>query len=90
VRARYLPTSRPVVEGRKTGNEISSSPHSTCSIRPTRKCQTRLADVGTLEELAVKYPTATCLIAVSATRRAALMRQRAIKAKIGVPNFWID
>jgi hypothetical protein len=44
--------------------------------------------MGTLPEIATQYPCAQNIIAVSATRCAALLRQRAARAKIDLGDFW--
>lgn len=47
-----------------------------------------LCAVGTFKEIAEQYPNAHDVIAVSMTRCAALMRQRAAKARIDLTAFW--
>ena len=44
--------------------------------------------VGTLSEIAAEHPLATGIIAISITRCAALMRQRAARGKIDLSEFW--
>ncbi len=44
--------------------------------------------VGTLSEIAAQYPNASSIIAVSATQCAALLRQRAARARIDLGDFW--
>jgi hypothetical protein len=44
--------------------------------------------IGTLREIADQYADARNMIAVSLTRSAALMRQRAAKARINLDAFW--
>lgn len=44
--------------------------------------------IGTIKEIAEQYPNAHDVIAVSVTRCAALMRQRAAKARIDLTEFW--
>jgi hypothetical protein len=83
-------TSRQVVEGREPERDILLASLDRPDIRPTKTMPDPTADVGTLEELAARYPTATGLIAVSVTRCAAQMRERAEKAGIDILNFWID
>jgi len=57
-------------------------------VRPTKKHPDPTIAVGTLGEIAAGYPMATDIVAVSATRCAALMRQRAARAKIDLSEFW--
>jgi hypothetical protein len=44
--------------------------------------------VGTLKEIAEQHPDARDIIAISVTRCAALLRQRAAKARIDLGEFW--
>jgi hypothetical protein len=44
--------------------------------------------VGTLKEIVDQHPSARDIIAISLTRCAALMRQRAAKARINLDEFW--
>ena len=44
--------------------------------------------VGTLEEIAQQHPDAHDIVAISLTRCAALLRQRAAKAQIDLGDFW--
>lgn len=44
--------------------------------------------VGTLMEIAAQFPDAREIIAISVTRCAALLRQRAAKARIELGDFW--
>jgi len=44
--------------------------------------------VGTLREIAEQHPDARDIIAISLTRCAALLRQRAAKAQIDLGDFW--
>lgn len=44
--------------------------------------------VGTLAEIVEQYPNASHLLAISVTRCAALMRQRATKARIDISEIW--
>lgn len=82
--------SRVVAEGGQPDQDILFASLDLPNVHPTKKLPDPTVDVGTLEELAAKYPTATGLIAVSVTRCAALIRQRAKKAKIDIPDFWAD
>jgi hypothetical protein len=54
---------------------------------PKKRSRPNIA-VGTLPEIARQYPNAKNIIAVSATRCAALLRQRAALAKIDLGDFW--
>jgi hypothetical protein len=82
--------SREVAEGGEPEQDILFASLDLPDVHPTKKQPDPTVDVGTLEELAAKYPTTTSLIAVSVTRCAALIRQRAKKAKIHISNFWAD
>jgi hypothetical protein len=53
----------------------------------TKRRDTKAA-VGTLAEIAHQHPGARDIIATSLTRCAALMRQRAAKARINLDEFW--
>lgn len=44
--------------------------------------------IGTIKEIAEQYPNAQDVIAISVTRCAALMRERAAKARIDLTAFW--
>ena len=44
--------------------------------------------IGTLKEIGAAFPNASTIIAVSATRCAALLRQRAVRAGIDIEKFW--
>ena len=44
--------------------------------------------VGTLKEIAEQHPDARNIVAISVTRCAALLRQRAAKARIDLGDFW--
>ena len=57
-------------------------------VKPTKRDPDPIIAVGTLTEIAAEYPTATSIIAVSVTQCAALMRQRAQRAKIDLGDFW--
>jgi hypothetical protein len=54
---------------------------------PKKRSRPNIA-VGTLPEIATQYPCAQNIIAVSATRCAALLRQRAARAKMDLGDFW--
>jgi hypothetical protein len=45
-------------------------------------------DIGTFQEIAERHPTASSIIAVSLTRCAAVLRQRAEKHGIDLGDFW--
>lgn len=47
-----------------------------------------ITGVGTLAEIAAQYPNASQLLAISVTHCAALMRQRAAKARIDISEIW--
>jgi hypothetical protein len=47
-----------------------------------------VTDIGTLAQIAVINPKASNLIAISLTQCAALLRQRATRAKIDLSEFW--
>jgi hypothetical protein len=56
---------------------------------PDRKNRTaQKVGVGTLREIAAQFPDAREIIAISVTRCAALLRQRAAKARIELGDFW--
>jgi hypothetical protein len=78
---------REVAEGRKPKRDILFASLDLPDARPTKKLPDPTVAVGTFKELAARYPTAKGLIAVSATRCAALIHQRAKEAKIDIPNF---
>ena len=46
--------------------------------------------VGTMEEIAAKYPKATGMIAVSVTAAVAKMRKRAARARLDLSTFFSD
>lgn len=54
----------------------------------TSKKPLRTVAIGTLEEIADQHPRAHNIIAISLTRCAAVMRQRAAKARISLDEFW--
>ncbi len=56
--------------------------------RPKKKGPPPKIGIGTLSEIASQYPNASSIIAVSATQCAALLRQRAARARIDLGDFW--
>lgn len=53
-----------------------------------RRLPDPVIEIGTLAEIARKWPNASAMIAVSITRCAADMRKRAIRHKIELSDFW--
>jgi hypothetical protein len=79
-------TSAEVVEGKPT-EDILLGVVDWTGDSPNERSRHNTA-VGTLPEIATQYPFAQNIIAVSATRCAALLRQRAARAKIDLGDFW--
>lgn len=80
-------TSGQVADGREPAFDILYASVDLPGAKPTKKSPDPTIAVGTLAEIAAKHPTATGLIGVSVTRCAALMRQRAARAKIDLGDF---
>ena len=57
-------------------------------VKPTKKQPFPTIGVGTIIDIAAEYGSATGIICISVTRCAALMRQRAKRAKIDLSEFW--
>jgi len=85
-------TSAQVVAGQEPSQEIllalidwqgAARDKAKAKNRPVQK-----RAVGTLREIVDEHPNARDIIAISLTRAAAVMRQRAAKARIDLTEFW--
>lgn len=81
-------TSRQVADGKEPEFHVLFASLDLPSVKPTKKRADPKIAVGTIKEITAEYPTATGIIAVSVTRCAALMRQRAARTKIDLRDFW--
>jgi hypothetical protein len=59
-----------------------------CAARDRKNRTAQKVGVGTLREIAAQFPDAREIIAISVTRCAGLLRQRAAKARIELGDFW--
>jgi hypothetical protein len=80
-------TSAALAAGKLPGEHILFGVVDWAGAPPKRGSRPNVA-VGTLREIAGQYPTGENIIAISATRCAALLRQRAARAKIDLGEFW--
>ena len=81
-------TSKQVADGETADFDVLYASVDLPGVKPTKKLSDPTIAVGTINEIAAEHPTATGIIAVSVTRCAALMRQRAARAKIDLAEFW--
>jgi hypothetical protein len=75
-------------EGREPPPDILLASLDVPGIQPTKKKPDPVIEIGTLENIARNWPNASAMIAVSITRCAADMRNRAIRHKIDLGDFW--
>jgi hypothetical protein len=81
-------TSQQLADGTQPEFHVLFAALDVPGVKPTKKVPFPTIAVGTLSEIAAGYPTAAGIISVSVTRCAALMRQRAARAKIDLSEFW--
>jgi hypothetical protein len=81
-------TSAQLAAGKKPSAEILFAVIEWPIGGPKRKATHSKVAVGTLTEIADEYPNASTVIAVSATQCAALLRERADRARIDLEEFW--
>ena len=81
-------TSAQVASGKVPTAEILLAAIEWPGMRPKKNDPRPTCAVGTLKEIAAKYPNPSGMIAVSVTRCAALLRQRAARARIDLGDFW--
>ena len=81
-------TSAQVVSGKVPTADILFAAIECPGMRPKKTDPQPKCAVGTLKEIAAKYPNPSGMIAVSVTWCAALLRQRAARARIDLGDFW--
>ena len=81
-------TSAQVAAGKMPATDILFAAIEWPDMRPKKGDRRPKCAVGTLKEIAAKHPNTSGVIAVSVTRCAALLRQRAAQARIDLGDFW--
>jgi hypothetical protein len=81
-------TSEQLAESREPDFHILFGSLDIPSLKPNKKSPDPTVAIGTLSDISARYPSATRIIAVSVTRCAALMRQRAVRAEVDLTHFF--
>jgi len=81
-------TSQQLADGHEPDFHILYAALDVPGVKPTKKQPFPTICVGTISDIAAEYRNATGIICISVTRCAALIRQRAERAKIDLSEFW--
>ena len=81
-------TSAQVAAGDEPATDILFAAIDWPAVKPKKRGRVPTIAIGTLKEIGAQFPNASTIIAVSATRCASLLRQRAARAGIDIEQFW--